>query len=210
MRRFWLKLGFYGYKNRINFQVVECVEEIALCKCAGDIVSTKIQPFSAALRDAPAASHKLLCCVGQQEKWVWVRVIRAHTHTLWRVKAPLQKKRRSIRHPQPWAILHLAGTLRWQTVAWVSTCFTVQKDNSVIICGPDLEPHNTDLVLSSIKPTGENYQVPFLEVSCHYKRERTVEWSIWYEAVQTQKPLQRVFICQTSRFGSGNKTEKSD
>lgn len=132
------------------------------------------------------------------------------THTLWRVKAPLQKKRRSIRHPQPWAILHLAGTLRWQTVAWVSTCFTVQKDNSVIICGPDLEPHNTDLVLSSIKPTGENYQVPFLEVSCHYKRERTVEWSIWYEAVQTQKPLQRVFICQTSRFGSGNKTEKSD
>lgn len=65
--------------------------------------------------------------------------------------------------------------LRWQTVAWVSTCFTVQKDNSVIICGPDLEPHNTDLVLSSIKPTGENYQVPFLEVSCHYKREK--QWS---------------------------------
>lgn len=50
----------------------------------------------------------------------------APTHSLCGAKAALWKRARSIRHPQPQAILHLAD-LRWQTVAWVSTCLLYRR-----------------------------------------------------------------------------------
>lgn len=63
---------------------------------------------------------------------------------------------------------------------------TVQTDNSVIICGPDLEPNSTDLVLSSINPLVKTTECHFfLRVSRHTDDQRQdIEAWIWYKVVQ--------------------------
>lgn len=75
------------------------------------------------------------------------------------LKLHYKRMLRSIRHPQPRAILHLAKKKK-KKPQMTDSCMTirmltVQKRNSVIICGPDLEPNSTHLVLSSANPLSE-------------------------------------------------------
>lgn len=84
-----------------------------------------------------------------------------HTLCVQRVKArTVEKKRRSIRHPQQSYSASL-GPQMTDSCTSIHT-LTVQKDNSVIICGPDLEPNNADLVVSFTNPLVKTIKWQFL------------------------------------------------
>ena len=97
------------------------------------------------------------------------------THSLCRVKAHHERSR-SIRHPQPPAILHLAG-LGWQTeYAWVSTCLLYERIILVIIYDPDFQPRQYRQSSELRKSTGENYQCRFFESELSRWLPETKQW----------------------------------
>lgn len=134
-------------------------------------------------------------------KCVWVRVIHAHILSLF--KACTIKKEEAEVYRAPTATSYFASYRPQMADSCKSIqTLTVQKDNSVIICGPDLEPNNTDLVLSSINPLVKT-------IKCHFFFFFFFEWAVTLttrdktaERVSdiklSRSPLQSVFTRQPS------------
>lgn len=140
-------------------------------------------------------------------KCVWVRVIHAHILSLF--KACTIKKEEAEVYRAPTATSYFASYRPQMADSCKSIqTLTVQKDNSVIICGPDLEPNNTDLVLSSINPLVKTIKCHFFFfffwVSRHtdYKRQNS-RASIWYKVVQIT--TSECFHTSTFNFGMKNR-----
>lgn len=115
-----LQLSLYHMKCN-SFQIVECA---ALHKCTGDTVSQNITCPHDKRRAGFFTKHN--CVAPVSRKSALGSPCSVPTHTQCWVRAALEEKLRSIRHPQPQAILHLGGLI-WQTVAWLSTCLLYRQ-----------------------------------------------------------------------------------
>lgn len=147
-----------------------------------------------------AAVHKLLCwsagkvCLGQSETC-------PHTPC---VELKLTMKETEV-YQTPTATSYFSSCRRQMIDSCMNIhTLTVQKDNSVIICGPDFQPNNTDEVLSSVNPLVKTIKCHFWEWAVTLTtRDKTVEASIWYKVVQ----ITTLDGLQISTFNFGTKAD---